>query len=434
MKNYDVVILAGGFGTRMSKDYSDIPKPLICVDGSPILEHLISECRKYNRVNILIVLHHMSDKIKNYFGDGSNFGVNIKYFVEEIPLGTGGALLAVKDLLKETFLVLYADVYADLNIDDFFNFHLNRKSKISIVVHPNDHPHDSDIVEIKDNKVYKFSAHPHSDTVKKNLVNAAMYIINKSSLSYLSSFENKKFDIAQDLFPELLKKGIDILPYKTSEYIKDMGTPKRLINVNEDIKNGVVYSRNTFNKRKAIFLDRDGTLNVEKGYINHLDDFELTKDSGNAVRMINKSKFLAICITNQPVLARGECTQEQLEMIHNKMESDLGSHGAYLDHIYFCPHHPDSGFKGEVKELKIKCNCRKPNPGMLINAKEDFYLNLEDCWFIGDSEADIGAAHNAGCKSILIKKNNQNINRMKYEPTITKKNIFDAVRYVLNSN
>tara|TARA_B100000886_G_scaffold337439_2_gene298149 strand:+ start:3082 stop:4383 length:1302 start_codon:yes stop_codon:yes gene_type:complete len=433
MKNYDVVILAGGFGTRMSKDFSDIPKPMIPVEGKPILEHLIIECKKYNRLNILIVLHHMSDKIKDYFGDGSSYGVNIKYFVEEIPMGTGGALLAVKDLLKDTFLVLYADVYSDLNIDNLFSFHFNNESEISIVVHPNDHPHDSDIVEIKDNKVLLFSPHPHKNNIKKNLVNAAMYIINKSSFLHLSDFGNTKFDIAQDMFPDLLKKGVNILAYKTSEYIKDMGTPERLVNVNQDIKNGVVYSRNTSNKRKAIFLDRDGTINIENGYINDLDGFELTKYSGNAIKMINKSKFLAICVTNQPVIARGECSPEQLERIHNKMESDLGLLGSYLDHIYYCPHHPDSGFKGEVKELKINCNCRKPKPGMLINAQEEFNLNIEDCWLIGDSEFDIGAAQNAGCKSILI-GDKYDKSKIKYEPTVIKKNIYDAVKYILSTD
>lgn len=434
MKKYDVVILAGGFGTRMSKDFLDIPKPLIPVNGTPILKHLIDECKKYNRLNILIVLHHMSDKIQNYFGDGTKYGVNIEYFVEEAPLGTGGALLAVKNFLKDIFLVLYADVYSDLNINDFFDFHLNNDSEISIVVHPNDHPHDSDIVEIKDNKVVKFSPHPHSDNVKKNLVNAAMYLINKSSLSHLSKTKNTKFDIAQNMFPELLKKQVNILPYITSEYIKDMGTPERLKNVNEDIKNGVVCSRNTSNKRKAIFLDRDGTINIENGHIKNLNDFELIKDAGNAIKMINKSKFLAICITNQPVLARGECSSDELDMIHNKMESDLGLLGSYLDHIYYCPHHPESGFEGEVKELKIKCNCRKPKPGMLINARDDFNINIEDCWFVGDSEADIGAANNAGCKSVLIKKHGQEINKFNYKPTITKKNIYDAVKYILSTD
>lgn len=434
MKNYDVVILAGGFGSRMSKNFSDIPKPLIPVHGTPVLKHLIDECKKYNRLNILIVLHYMSEKIQDYFGDGAQYGVNIKYFVEKVPLGTGGALLAVKNYLQDTFLVLYADVYSDLNINHFYDFHLNNDSEISIVVHPNDHPYDSDIVQIKNNRVVKFSSHPHSGNAQKNLVNAAMYLVNKSSLSNLSSTKKTKFDIAQNMFPELLNKKVKISPYKTSEYIKDMGTPDRLKNVNEDIKNGVVNSRNTSNKRKAIFLDRDGTINIENGHIKNFKDFKLVEDSGDAIKMINKSHFLAICVTNQPVLARGECSLDELDMIHNKMESELGLLGSYLDHIYYCPHHPDSGFEGEVKELKIKCNCRKPNPGMLINARDDFNLNLEDCWFIGDSEADIGAANNAGCKSVLIEKIGHETNNFKYKPTIIKKTIYDAVHYILCSD
>ena len=433
MKKCEVVVLAGGFGTRMSGQFPDIPKPLIPINNMPVLEHLINECKKYHKKEILVVLHYMPEKIKNYFGDGSKFGVNINYYVEEVPLGTAGALLAVKHLLDETFLVLYADVFSNLNINNFFKFHLSRETDISIVVHPNDHPYDSDIVIVdSNNKVLKFSAHPHTDIYYKNLVNAAMYIINKSSLTPYESIEKAKSDIAQDMFPYLLQNGIDISAYKTCEYIKDMGTPERLINVENDINNGVANARRISSLKKAIFLDRDGTINIENGHINNPNDFELINKSGEAINLINKSNFLAICITNQPVIARGECTFGELEEIHKKMEYELGLQGAYLDEIYFCPHHTDRGFSGERIDLKINCDCRKPKPGMLIEAKDNFNLNLKECWFIGDSEADIGAAQNAGCRSILISNRNKNIEDMSYKPTMIKNNIFEAVNYILN--
>jgi D,D-heptose 1,7-bisphosphate phosphatase len=435
MKKSQVVILAGGFGTRMSRQFPDTPKPLIPVNNIPILEHLIYECKKYNKLNILIVLHYMPEKIKNYFGDGSKFDVNIQYFVEEIPLGTGGALLAVKHMLQDTFLVLYSDIFSDLNFNEFLKFHRGQNSDISIVVHPNDHPYDSDLVICdSSNKVHKFSSHPHQDSHTKNLVNAAMYLINQSALLDYQYNKKEKFDIAQEMFPSLLKNGCIIAAYKTCEYIKDMGTPKRLTQVEEDIKNGVVNSRKISNKRKAIFLDRDGTINVENGHINKPSDFDLLDQSGDAIRLINKSKFLAICVTNQPVIARGECTFKELEEIHNTMEFKLGLKGAYLDHIYFCPHHTDKGFRGEIEKLKINCDCRKPNPGMLINAVKDFNLNLNECWLIGDSAADIGAASNAGCKSILLKKTTKEKTEMRYKPNQIKTNIYEAVQYILSLN
>ena len=433
MKNNEVVILAGGFGTRMSEHFPDTPKPLIPINNTPILEHLISECKRSNKLDILLVLHYKPEKIKNYFGDGSKFGVNINYYVEEVPLGTAGALLAVKHLLCETFLVLYADVFSKLDINKFFQFHEAEGDEISIVVHPNDHPNDSDIVVLdSNNKVLKFSPHPHEDIYLKNLVNAAMYIINLSSLDLYAHMDGKKSDIAQHMFPSLLQQGIKISTYKTCEYIKDMGTPDRRINVENDIKNGVVHSRKISNKRKAIFLDRDGTINIENGHINNTKDFKLMNKSADAIKLINKSNFLALCVTNQPVVARGECTLDYLEKIHNKMESELGFKGAYLDEIYFCPHHQDKGFPGEIKELKINCNCRKPKPGMLIDAKKDFNLNLNECWLVGDSEADIGAAQNAGCKSILLSEQSKEINDMFFKPNLVRNNLYEAVLHILN--
>ena len=121
-----------------------------------------------------------------------------------------------------------------------------------------------------------------------------------------------------------------------------------------------------------------------------------------AIRHINSSGYLAIVITNQPVIARGEVTVPELDLIHNKMETLLGQEGAYLDAIYFCPHHPDKGFEGEVPELKIDCNCRKPKPGMLLKAAEDFNIDLNQSWMVGDGKNDIEAGKNAGCHTALI--------------------------------
>ena len=109
-----------------------------------------------------------------------------------------------------------------------------------------------------------------------------------------------------------------------------------------------------------------------------------------------------IVITNQPVIARGEVTIPELQEIHNKMETLLGAEGAYLDDIYYCPHHPHKGYEGEVPELKIDCDCRKPKPGMLLKAAEDFNIDLTESWMIGDGENDVKAGKAAGCRTALI--------------------------------
>ena len=161
--------------------------------------------------------------------------------------------------------------------------------------------------------------------------------------------------------------------------------------------------QNLKNKQKAIFIDRDGTINQYVGFLRNIDDFKLIDNTAKAIKIINQSQYLAIVATNQPVVARGEVTYSQLEEIHKKMETELGKQGAYLDDLFFCPHHPDKGYNGEVKELKIDCNCRKPQIGMLLQALEKYNIDFSQSWYIGDTTTDIQTGINAGMKTVLVK-------------------------------
>jgi len=190
--------------------------------------------------------------------------------------------------------------------------------------------------------------------------------------------------------------------YDSPEYVKDMGTPERYYSVCEDFEAGIVKGKNLKNKQKAIFLDRDGTINKYVGFLRNIEEFELIDGVADALRIINSKGYLAIVITNQPVIARGEVSLEELDQIHRKMETLLGNDGVYIDAIYFCPHHPDKGYEGERPEYKIECECRKPKPGMLIKAAEEFNIDLSQSWMIGDKENDIKAGIAAGCNTALI--------------------------------
>lgn len=182
--------------------------------------------------------------------------------------------------------------------------------------------------------------------------------------------------------------------YDSPEYVKDMGTPDRYYSVCKDCKEGRISEKNLKHKQKAIFFDRDGTINKYVGFLRNIDEFELIDGVAAAIRKINESGYLAVVVTNQPVIARGEVSFEELEEIHNKMETLLGKEGAYLDAIYYCPHHPHKGYEGERPELKIECDCRKPKPGMLFKAAEDFNIDLSQSWMIGDGENDVKAGIN----------------------------------------
>ncbi|MBR3152420.1 MAG: HAD-IIIA family hydrolase [Clostridia bacterium] len=403
------VIMAGGKGTRISSVASDIPKPMIKIDGKPVLEHEIECLREQGFKDIIITVSHLGHIIMDYFGDGTkvspitgeSFGVNIEYFFEEVPLGNAGALLKIKDKLTEDFLLLNADAIFDIDFNRFVKYHKEKGGLVTLFTHPNSHPYDSGLIIAKeDDSVDKWLAkEDNRPEFYKNRVNAGIHILSPKILE--KDIETEKVDLDRQLLKPLAGTG-KMFVYDSPEYVKDMGTPERYNSVNEDFIKGKVQGKNLHNKQKAIFLDRDGVINKYVGFLTNIDDFELLPNVTDAIKKINKSGYLVIVITNQPVVARGEVTFEELREIHNKMETLLGNDGAYIDDLFFCPHHSDSGFEGEVKELKFKCKCRKPSPNMIFKAAKKFNIDIENSWMIGDRETDIITGKNAGCKTALV--------------------------------
>lgn len=392
------VILAGGFGSRMGNVCAKVPKPLIEIAGKPILAHQIQALKAQGVKDFIFVVGYLGEKIKEYFLDGGAFGVNISYFFETEPLGTAGALFHLD--LKEDFLLLNGDLIFDFCLADMLSFHKKSAAKITLMAHPNDHPFDSTLLlsdknglvkEIipKDNKPFSYS----------NLCNAGIQLVSPEVFEKTADF--KKVDFDRDIVKPLVPKGV-VFAYRTSEYVKDMGTPERFAEVENDIKSGFVKAKCRTNKQRAVFVDRDGTLNVLKGFITKPEDIELIKGTESAVRTLNKMGYLVIVVTNQPIIARGDCTKSELSAIHNRLETLLGQGGAFLDAVYYCPHHPDSGFKNEIKELKIKCTCRKPEPGLIFKARDEFNIDLSQSFMVGDTIRDVEAGQNAGCISVLI--------------------------------
>ncbi len=398
-----VVIMAGGRGTRISDLFPDIPKPMIPIAGVPVLERELISLKKQGFRDIIITVGYKADVIMNYFGDGSKLGIDIEYFIEDKPLGNAGALFKLKDKLSDVFLLLNGDAMFDVDFNRFLSFHKQKDSLVTLFTHPNDHPYDSGLIIADEDKqvVNWLTKEDTRPKYYKNRVNAGLHIIDKRVLEL--EILSEKIDLDRQILKPLCGKNI-MYCYDSPEYVKDMGTPNRYNEVCNDFEIGIVESRNFKNEQKAIFLDRDGTLNKYVGFLRNKDQLALLEGVSEAIKLINKSKYLAIVVTNQPVLARGEVSYQELQEIHNKMETLLGLNGAYLEGIYFCPHHPDKGFDGEVKELKKECECRKPKPGMLLQASNEFNINLKKSWIIGDSENDVLAGKNAGCKTALIGK------------------------------
>jgi len=400
------VILAGGFGTRLQSIIgSEIPKPMAPIAGIPLLQRQLKLLKSHGFTRIILLVHHQADYIKSYFGNGDNFGVEIRYSIEDIPRGTAGAIFDCLTQLSDVFLIIYGDTYLDVDLSHFYEC---KKSEFSVLTfcHPNSHPFDSDLLMLDSSgRVLRvFRPSKVDQILYQNLVNAALYVVDKRVFQlYVESVG--VIDISSELFPVLLENNETIQAYKSVEFIKDMGTPERYSDVEESVVSGATERLSRRNKRLCIFLDRDGVINREVGHLTKISQFELLPNVAKAIKLVNRCGVLVICVTNQPVIARGDITLDELAQIHMKMEVELGKAGAYLDDIYFCPHHPDKGFDGEVPELKIACDCRKPMPGMMLKAIDEYNIDKKKSWLIGDHDRDIIAGHSAGLKTVFMDQN-----------------------------
>lgn len=396
-----VVIIAGGKGTRIASVNSEIPKSMIPVEGKPIIEYEVELAKRYGFKEFIFITGHLGEHISNYFGDGSRWGVYIDYFHEHQPLGTAGALGSLREKLTEDFFVFYGDTIVDIDMLAMLDYHQRKHSDATLFTHPNDHPYDSDLVDLdSDGSIKRFLLKPHPDNlVCKNMVNASLFILSPKVLQLITP--GVKSHIEKDILPRCLEKGLRLFGYVSFEYIKDMGTPDRYDAVCRDMREGIVARRNNRTPRPAIFLDRDGVITKEVHLLHRPEQLQLVEGAAEALRRINSSDYLAIIVTNQPVIARNLCSINDLEHIHATLETMLGQQHAYVNAIYYCPHHPDSGYPEERKEYKVKCKCRKPAPGMLLQAAKDWNIDLSASYMIGDSDRDVQAGENAGCKQSL---------------------------------
>ena len=426
-----VVIMAGGKGTRLQSVAADIPKPMFPILGKPILEYQIESLKKSGITEITLIVGHLKEQIISRFEDGTRDGVSITYIQENEPLGTAGALYYLKGKMDEDFVLLYGDLILDVDFSRFMAFHKKHQSAITLFCHPNAHPYDSDVmVTDGENRIVGIlNKKEKRDGAYHNFVNAGAYCVSPSVMNDMQ--QPCRLDMEKDVVASQIRRA-KAYAYRSTEYVKDMGTPDRLAAVTEDIRSGIVSGRNLKQKQKAVFLDRDGTINRYVGYLTKKEQFSLLPNAAQAIARINASSYLAIVITNQPVVARGECSFEELEEIHMTMETQLGEQGAYLDDLFFCPHHPDSGYEGERPELKFDCDCRKPKTGLIDQAVEQYHIDLAESWFVGDSTMDIQTGKNAGTKTVLLKTGIAGSDR-KYdvEPDHTAEDLLDAVEYIL---
>lgn len=428
------VILAGGQGTRLRERLAGRPKPLIDICGVPLLERQVLALKQAGYTEIVVLVNYKAEQIEVFCQSRGEWGISVRSINDGEPRGTAGAVLAILDTLDEAFLVVYGDTLFDVDLARFETFHqASLHTSASLFLHPNDHPQDSDLVRVNtDGQIVAFHGYPHPPGAwYPNLVNAALYIVRRDSLRPWQAAITP-LDFVKDLFPRMLTADHHLGGYLSSEYIKDAGTPERVDKVEKALSTGVVERASLRHPQRAVFIDRDGTLNIERGYVCQPRELEVYDFVGPALRRLNDSEWRAVVVTNQPVIARGECSAATMSEIHARLDTEVAQSRAFFDRLYLCPHHPDQGFEGEVKSLKIRCDCRKPAPGLLLQAQSDLNIDLAQSWMIGDTTSDLGAAARAGVTSVLVETGAAGLDdRYPYTPAFVQPDFAAAVDFIL---
>ncbi len=436
-KKPKIVIVAGGLATRMNPITQNIPKCLIDVNGTPLIEHQIIYFKDRGYVDFVFCVAHLAGEVRKYFGNGSKFGVNIEYSQEPKDLlGSAGAVKLIENFVDESIIIFYGDNLTSLDFDKMLNFHKDKKSKFTVFLRkkPEDYKGSSLVVLDDTNRIKTFIERPSEEELEANkkqesYINNGIYIMEPEIFHKIP--RDMKYDFGKDLIPELLKDNLDVYGYYSDDFFVELGRVEKYQKFIDNFKG----RKKVLDPIIAIFLDRDGVINRNLENIVNPDQFELLDGAPEAIKKINDSGFLTVIATNQPIISKGFLTFDGLNLIHNKMHFELNKYGAHIDAIYVCPHHPEKGFHGEVPELKFGCNCRKPKPGLVLNAIKDLNIEKTNSWMIGDSMTDIIAGKKAGLETVLLSSDGEYIKNIDGQtpekPDFIYRNLLEAIKNIL---
>ncbi len=378
-----VVILAGGKGTRLGDLTRSVPKPMVPLAGKPMLEYQIELARECGFSELILLIGHLGEVIEDYFRDGRDWGVSLRYFRESTPLGTAGALKEIEDCLEDDFLVFYGDMVMNVDLGELARFHAAHKPLATLVVHPNNHPEESDLVELDlAGRVKAFHPKPRSgERWYRNCANAALYVLTRGLLRFIP--KGRLSDIGRDILPQVVQAGQTLWGYDTPEYIEDVGTPLRLSETEHDILSGRFARLSRKTPRGAVFLARDGVLNAAVDRWVSAEQLQLLPGAAMAVRRINQTEYLTVVTGQGPARVQDPLGEGELDRVHAKLDTLLGAERAFADWINDGP--------GETAATTIPAAAARLN------------IDMARCWMVAARPADIQAGAGAGCKTILLR-------------------------------
>ncbi|RPG17995.1 MAG: HAD-IIIA family hydrolase [Pelagibacteraceae bacterium TMED124] len=402
------VITLGGKGTRLKSITKNIPKALFPIEGKSTLERSIENLSSQGLKKILLLLGNQSEAfIKNIPFLEKTYHIEIDFFIEKEIMGECGSLYLIKEKLEDYFIFLNGDLIFSIDLERLINFHFYSGRLTTLVLHTSSHPYDSDTAQIDyTNGIveYKFKD-SKNENLNHHLGNAGIAILSKTSIIKISkNLLLKEYNLFKSVF-ELFNLGRSgVGAYVTSEYIKDMGTPERFMQVKKNILSGLVQTKSYKHKQSCLFIDRDNTLNYCKSnsYILDSKEIKLIEKNVEKIAKLSKNFSTVIIISNQPQISMSKCTFADVYSCMSKTINLALKKDLFIDRAYFCPHHQESGFPEEEKLLKINCFCRKPSPGLFFQAIYDNNIDINSSIMIGDSYVDKSAAKNVGIDFIKV--------------------------------
>ena len=375
----NIVILAGGMGTRLQSVVHDVPKPMADIDGSPFLELLMRELCFLDPARFVLCVSYKKEIIQEYFKD--NFlGVPIQYSIENEPLGTGGAIKQAFDLYNlNDALVLNGDSYIAADYDKFWNY--NKNEKLAVMLKKVDDANRYGRVDVCDGRVMDF--HEKQPDSQPGFINAGIYKINKNlfseKLSQKFSFEK---DVLEPIIPQIHPSYM-----LADDYFIDIGLPESYATAQKELKS-VIYG-NPVNH--ALFLDRDGVINQDIGYLYKKEDCVFMPGIFDFCRKYKNNGYKLIIVTNQAGIAKGKYSEQDYRLLTEFIHSEFKKQHCEITAEYHCPYHIDG-----LPRYNRNSFYLKPNPGMILRAAKEHNINLSKSTLIGDNENDILAGKMAG--------------------------------------
>ena len=372
------VILAGGQGTRLQPFTDNAPKPMYPVQGRPFVDYLIEQLRDYGFNSILFLLGYKADVLLNHLRKTDYGDIDIESDVTPVEYDTGARIWAAKDKFEDEFLLMYCDNYCPIDLRAAFEKFEKSNNLIQISAYANTDGYTKNNILVEDDKVIKYDK--KRKEIDLNAVDIGYAFMKKEVLSFL---KDTGANFEAQVYPTVVKTG-EMGVIVTEHRYYSIGSWDRM-RLTEEF----------FRDRKVVFLDRDGTVNVRPPrarYVTKPEEFIWLPGAIDAIGLLKENGYEIYFISNQPGIARGAMTEEDLRFVNEKMFSDLQENNITIDGIYYCPHGWDEG-----------CECRKPKPGMIFQAQKEHSLNLSKCMLIGDDERDIEAGEAAGIsRNILV--------------------------------